>query len=75
LKKQGQAVMKMIPAFVKDRSKLPEKLFTASEEKQLFTVMEEELGAAFNCTISVAEAGTDGKAAQGMPGKPAILVE
>jgi leucyl-tRNA synthetase len=75
LKQHGQAIMKLVPSFMKDRSKLPERLFSSSEEKKLLKAMQEDLSEMFGCTVSVAAAGTEGKAAQGMPGKPAILVE
>lgn len=75
LKKQGQQVMKIVPSLVKDRSKIPTRLFRLSEEKEQYESMREELEKTFGCTVTIKEAGTEGKAAQGMPGKPAILVE
>ncbi len=75
LKKQGQQVMKIVPSLVKDRSKIPTRLFSLEEEKEQYESMRGELEKSFACTVIIEESGTQGKASQGMPGKPAILVE
>lgn len=77
LKQHGQNVMKLVPGFLKDRSKLPTQLFAPGEEKEHLASMEPELREIFACKIEIVEAGgaKHPKAEQGMPGKPAILVE
>lgn len=75
LKKQGQQVMKIIPGLIKDRSKLPEVLFTPENELAHYEAMVEDLRIEFNCEIKIITDSQEPKAKQAMPGKPAILVK
>ncbi|MBR9693250.1 leucine--tRNA ligase [Candidatus Woesearchaeota archaeon] len=77
LKKQGQVVMKLVPAMLKDRSKLPEYLMSKKDELKLYASFTAELGERFGCSIEVvaAEDSKEPKAKQAMPGKPAILLK
>ena len=76
LKQHGEQVMKLVPALLKDRSKLPAFLRTKDEETKLYASFTEDLGGRFGCSVEVADAETskETKAGQAMPGKPAILV-
>ncbi len=76
LKRHGEAVMRLVPAILKDRSKLPEHRRTKQEEIMLYSSFAGELGGLFGCPVRVmdAETSAEPKARQAMPGKPAILV-
>ncbi len=75
-KQHGQEVLKLVPAIVKDRSKLPAHDFTRDEEQENLLAFVEELAREFDCLVAVLDAATatEPKAKQAMPGKPAILV-
>ncbi len=76
LKQYGQQITKLVPAILKDRSKLPEYLMQQEEESKLYESFTQELGERFNCDVIVEQAADskEAKAKQAMPGKPAILV-
>lgn len=76
LKSHGQDVMKMIPAFLKDPSKMPEQLITLNEEFSNLKETAELLGKEFVCRIVVekADESKEQKARNALPGKPAIVV-
>jgi leucyl-tRNA synthetase len=76
LKQHGQAVMRLVPAILKDRSKLPLVLFTEEEETANYEGFVDELSEEFGCAVLVEDAARskEQKAKQAMPGKPAILV-
>jgi len=76
LKAHGQAVMRLVPTFLKDRSKLPQQLLTKEEEAALYASFTDELSQRFGCPVTVADekGAAAPKAKQALPGKPAILV-
>ncbi len=76
LKRHGQEIMKLVPAILKDRSKLPEHFIPKEEETRLYASFAEEIGERFGCAVEVlpAEESREQKAKQAMPGKPAILL-
>jgi len=76
LKVHGQEVMKLAPAIMRDRSKLPALLLEPEEERKLYASFINELSREFGCTLVVkdAEQSAEPKAKQSFPGKPAILV-
>ncbi len=76
LKAHGQEVMKLIPSFLKDRSKLPEELLERADEEALYNSFLDDLSQEFGCAVTLlkAEESDAPKARQALPGKPAILV-
>ncbi len=77
LKRYGQDVMKMIPTFLKDESKLPKIEITQKQELVNLKECMQELVKEFNCLIELetADDSTEAKAKNAIPGKPAILIE
>jgi len=77
LKKYGQEVMKLVPSFFKDASKLPKQEITQIEEKKLLEdhidFFKKEFGA--NIVIELAESSKEQKTKNALPGKPAILIK
>lgn len=77
LKKYGQDVMKLVPSFFKDASKLPKQNISQEEEKSLLEdnkdFFKKEFGA--NIVIETAETSKEQKAKNALPGKPAILIK
>ncbi len=76
LKQHGQELMKLVPAIMKDRSKLPAILLTKHEEQAQYAAFADDLAKEFGCAVSIedAEKSAEQKAKQSFPGKPAILV-
>jgi len=76
LKQYGQQVMKIIPGLLKDRSKIPEILFTQEQELTHYQAMIGDVEEEFNCKVNVvkAEDSQEKKAGQAMPGKPAMMI-
>ncbi len=76
-KEHAQEINKLLPALLKDRSKIP--LYPSSEEEELahLTANAPELAAEFGCEVTVtpAWASKERKAAVALPAKPAILVD
>ena len=77
LKKHGQEVVKLVPRYVKDRSKIPEHPLNQKEEaealEQATKRFSEEIGAPVE--VVAEEKTKHPKAKSSMPGKPAILIE
>ncbi|MBI2139914.1 hypothetical protein HYU14_03245 [Candidatus Woesearchaeota archaeon] len=76
LKKHGQDIAKLVPAFLKDAGKVPKVVLGQDAE---FRVLEENKGLIekqFGCTVAVerAESSKEKKANSGMPGKAGIAV-
>lgn len=76
LKQHGKEIMKLIPAILKDRSKLPEWFLEKDEEMEQYRSFSDALADVFSCEIAVVDAAKsdEAKARQAMPGKPALLV-
>jgi len=77
LKKYGQQIMKLLPVFVKDPSKLPRHVLDQEREKQALQEAASQLSSVFSCNISVVTSCdiSHPKVKQAAPGKPALLVE
>ncbi|MFT7616353.1 MAG: leucyl-tRNA synthetase [Candidatus Woesearchaeota archaeon] len=71
LKQYGQQVMKLIPALLKDSSKLPSLVLSAQQEEDILKGMK------FKCKLIVEHEtqSKHAKARQAMPGKPAIVLD
>ncbi|MCF7865877.1 HAD-IA family hydrolase [Candidatus Woesearchaeota archaeon] len=76
LKKYSKDIMKMIPAFLKDESKLPKEIINLDDEFKNLDENLENLKSEFNCNILIekADESKEQKANNAIPGKPAILV-
>ncbi len=77
LKKQGKDISKIIPALLKDTSKIPHEILSQKMEFDNLKESKQAISKAFNCDVELqkAEDSKEGKARQAQPGKPAILVE
>lgn len=77
MKKHGQEIIKMIPALLKDVSKVPRMILDQGTEYDLLRqnkdILEKEFGA--KVEVIKADESKEAKARQAAPGKPAILVE
>ena len=76
LKQYGQEISKMIPALIKDASKVPAEVLTQEVEYNNLEESKEFISKEFNCTIEIekAETSKELKAKQAMPNKPAIII-
>lgn len=77
LKDHGQQVVKLVPRFVKDRSKIPLFILSHDHERKALQDAQETMQSALGSQVEVlveSESGHD-KARQALPGKPAIVVE
>ncbi len=76
LKKHGQEVMKLVPSFFKDASKLPKQNITQEEEKKFLNESKDLFSKEFGLKIVIecAESSKEHKAKNALPGKPAILI-
>ncbi|MBU0460993.1 MAG: leucine--tRNA ligase [Nanoarchaeota archaeon] len=77
LKKYGQEITKLVPALVRDRSKLPEIVLDQKKEYSQLSSLNKVLKQEFGCEVVFvkAEDSQEAKAKQAMPGKPAIVLE
>lgn len=77
LKKHGKDVSKMIPAIIKDASKIPVVLLDQRTEEKQLNDYKKQLEKEYKCEVKVelAEKSKEAKAKNANPGKPAILVE
>ena len=77
LKKHGGDVMKMIPLFLKDESKLPKAVINIDDEKENLNNIKESIEKEFNSkiVIELADESKEQKAKNASPGKPAILIK
>ncbi|MFH1589115.1 MAG: leucine--tRNA ligase [archaeon] len=77
LKKQGKDVSKMIPALVKDPSKVPAVVLDQKIEEKQLNDYKKVLEKDFKCkvTVELADKSNEPKAKNANPGKPAIIVE
>jgi len=77
LKKHGKDVAKLVPLFVKDPSRMPDKVL--SQEKEVDSLMEvrEKLSKEFDCEVIIepADESEEKKANVAMPSKPAIVIQ
>ncbi len=76
LKRHGKEISRLVPRFVKDRSKLPAHLLSREEEAGALSEAASALGTEFGLKVTVLaeEKAKDAKASQALPGKPAILL-
>ncbi len=77
LKKNGKDISKMIPALLKDASKVPSEVLSQDIEFKNLDESKEFISKEFGCSVVVerAEDSKEGKARNAGPGKPAIVVE
>ena len=77
LKKYGNDISKMIPALLKDASKVPSEILSQDIEFKNLMEANELISKEFGCEIIVerAEDSKEGKAKNASPSKPAIVVE
>jgi hypothetical protein len=77
LKKYGKEVSKLIPALLKDASKIPSEVLSQEMEFNNIEESKELIAKEFNCEVIVekAEESKEDKAKNASPSKPAILVE
>jgi leucyl-tRNA synthetase len=77
LKQYGGEITKIIPAVLKDSSRLPPIVLTQEEEKENLEKVKEKIKEKFNADIIVefSEQSKEGKAKNGIPGKPAIVIQ
>lgn len=77
LKKHGQDITKLIPALLKDESKLTKKEITQTEEIQNINENIENIKQEFNSEITIerADESNESKANKAMPGKPAVIIQ
>jgi hypothetical protein len=74
--KHATEISKIIPAVLKDQSRLPVSILSQDEEHKLLEDAAPKLKEQFKAEILIelAEKSKEQKAANGMPGKPAIVV-
>jgi hypothetical protein len=77
LRAHGKQITKLIPACLKDPSKIPEVLLGQEKERKALEESSEELKNEFGAefVIERAEDSNENKAQQASPGKPAIILE
>ena len=77
LKQYGKGIAKMIPALLKDASKVPSEVLNQEIEFKNLEESREFIEKEFNCNIEIekAEQSKQDKAKNASPSKPAILVE
>ncbi|MEA2038003.1 MAG: leucine--tRNA ligase [Nanoarchaeota archaeon] len=77
LKKYGKDISRLIPALLKDASKIPTEVLTQEMEFENLIESKEFISKEFNCEVIVekAEESKEDKAKNASPSKPAILIE
>ena len=77
LKIKGKEISKIVPALIKDVSKLPEIVTSQEDELNILNDAKEFLEKEFACTIEIvnADKSEESKASSAVPGKVGILVE
>ena len=76
-KKFGKDISRIVPALVKDRSKIPQTITSQKDEISTLNEAIDFINKEFKADIEIisAEKSKEAKAGNAMPGKPAILVE
>jgi leucyl-tRNA synthetase len=76
-KQHGQEIVKLIPAIVKDPSKIPELVLSQDKEIETLNYSKEDIIKEFSCTIEIikAENSQHPKSKLAMPGKVGVIVE
>ena len=75
LKQYGKDISKLVPALVKDQSKLPAEKLTKKNEIAALKESKNLIAEEFNCSVEIAIDSDHNKAKSAMPGKVGILVE
>ncbi|MFH1770471.1 MAG: leucine--tRNA ligase [archaeon] len=77
LKNYGQDVSRMIPAIIKDPSKIPMVVLDQKTEEKQFNNYRKQLEKEYKCKVKVelADKSKEPKARNANPGKPAIIIE
>ncbi len=76
-KEHAKEITALIPALVKNTSKIPFVVLTQKEEEAVFKEYKEQLEKQLSCTVDIvcAEKSTEVKAQQALPSKPSILLQ
>ena len=75
MKRHGKEVAKLVPGYVKNRSKLPLVLLSQKDEMDILQGAQVELADEAGTDIEISSDLDHPKAKQAMPGRPAIVVE
>ena len=75
LKQHGKDISKLVPALIKDQSKLPAKELTKKNEIAALEESKGLIAEEFGCSVEVVIDSDHNKAKSAMPGKVGILVE
>jgi leucyl-tRNA synthetase len=77
MKRYGKDISRLIPAIIKDTSKMPKEILDQKIECESLKDVKEKIASEFSCVVEIekAEESKENKAAVASPGKPAILVE
>jgi leucyl-tRNA synthetase len=76
LKKHGQEITRLMPALVKDPSKIPDTILSQEAEMKALIEAGEKIEEAFDADLKIfkAEESVEPKAKNASPGKPAIII-
>ncbi len=77
LRQHGKDIAKLVPALLKDPSKMPVKVLDQDKEYQSITEVVGKIKREFDCKVKVerAEDSHEKKALSAMPGKPALIIK
>ena len=76
-RQHGKEVSKLVPALVKDPSKLPDTVLSHEDEFERLREAAPHVGKVFGCAVEVekAEESQESKAGSALPGKPGIVLK
>lgn len=76
-KKHGQDISRIVPAAVKDESKIPKIILSQEEEHKALNEVTDQIAKEFGAEIEIIKAqdSKEAKAKNAQPSKPAILVQ
>ena len=68
---------KLIPMYIKDPSKMPEKVLSQEKEFDSLNEVKEKIANEFDCDVEIekADESEEKKAANAMPSKPGVVVK
>jgi leucyl-tRNA synthetase len=75
MKKHGKEIAKLVPSYVKNRSKLPLILLSQKDEMDILCAAQPKLADTAGTDVEITDQLDHPKAKQAMPGRPAIVVE
>ena len=76
IKNYEKEIARLVPAIVKDQSKIPSSILSSEKEYELFKNNTKKLEKEFNCKFSInyLKDSNETKAKQSLPGRPSIIV-